>query len=637
MPSSTATEAPTATAESASQRLEFKTELKQLLDLIIHSLYTKKEIFLRELISNAADAIDKIRFEALTRPELLGGDSDFKIRLIPDKEAGTLTVSDNGIGMTREQVVQELGTIARSGTKAFIENLKNNPEVKERPELIGQFGVGFYSAFMAADRVTVISRAAGAGPDEAAGWESDGQGEFTVAPAHRDSRGTDVILHLREDAKEFLEPWRLRQVVKQYSDFIEHPIVLKDDKGEDQVLNSRKAIWLRARHEVKPEEYNEFYKQVAHDSDDPLRVIHISAEGGFTEFKTLLFIPKHRPLDFFYREPKSSVDLYVKRVLITHECEDLLPTWLRFVKGVVDSSDLPLNVSRETLQHHPLLAKIKSNLVNRVLKTLEEMKDAAFAKAEPSEDDEYVKFFEEFGTTLKEGIVQDWSNKERLADLMLFESTQTKPGRYTTLAKYVERMVEGQDAIYYLVGESRSILENSPYIESLRAKGYEVLLLTDPIDEFVATSIPQYKGKKLTAADRGEAEKKEDESFKPLLEALKTKLPEVKEVRLSSRLKESAAILVADEHSPSAHFERLMKRAGRDKELPQSKRILELNPEHPAVQALKSLHAKDPADPRIETFGRLLYEQAIIAEGSKIEDVAGFAKRINELVVKAAT
>jgi molecular chaperone HtpG len=626
-----------ATQSAAPQRLEFKTELKQLLDLIIHSLYTKKEIFLRELISNAADAIDKARFESLTRPGLLAGDADFKIRLTQDKDKNTLTLSDNGIGMTREQIVQDLGTVARSGTKAFLDNLKNNPDVKNRPELIGQFGVGFYSAFMVADEVTVLSRAAGALADQAVRWESDGQGEFTVSPATRDARGTDVTLHLREDAKEFLDDWRLRQIVKQYSDFIEHPILLKDDKGQEQTLNSRKAIWLRARHEVKPEEYNEFYKQIAHDAEDPLKVIHVSAEGGVTDFKALLFLPRHRPLDFFYREPKSSVDLYVKRVLITHECEDLLPTWLRFVKGVVDSADLPLNVSRETLQHHPLLARIKSTLVNRVLKTLEEMKDAAFSKSEPSPDDEYIKLFEEFGPTLKEGIVQDWANKDRLADLLLFESTKTKPDQYTTLAKYFERMPEIQSEIYYLTGESRAILENSPYLESLRDKGYEVLLLTDPIDEFVATSLPEYKGKKLKAADRADTEKKEDESFKPLLDAIKSKLPEVKEVRLSTRLKESAAVLVPDEHAPSAYFERIMKRAGRDKDLPKSQRMLELNPDHPAIQSLKTLHANNPTDPRIESFTRLLYEQALIAEGSKIQDPAAFAKHINDLIIKAAS
>jgi molecular chaperone HtpG len=342
-------------------------------------------------------------------------------------------------------------------------------------------------------------------------------------------------------------------------------------------------------------------------------------------------------MDFFYKEPKSGLDLYVKRVLIQHESEELLPTWLRFVKGVVDSADLPLNVSRETLQHHPLLGKIKSNLVNRVLKTLEEMRDESLAKASPTEiaESEYVKFYKEFGTTLKEGIPQDWSNKERIADLLLFESTKTKAGEYTTLAKYVEAMPAEQKEIHYLIGESRAQIENSPYLESFKARGEDVLLLTEPIDEFVMSSITEYKGKKLQAADRGEVEKKEDSRFEGLLKVLAAKLPQVKEVRLSGRLKESAAVLVADEHGTSAHFERLMKRAGRGAELPGSKRILELNPDHPAVQSLNALFEKSPADERVDAFAHLLYDQAVIAEGSKIEDVAGFAKRLNELMVKA--
>ena len=615
------------------ERMEFKTELKQLLDLIIHSLYTKKEIFLRELISNAADAIDKARFEGLKNPAILEGDTNWRIKLTADKDKNTLTISDNGIGMTREAVVVDLGTIARSGTKAFVENLKK-ADVKDRPELIGQFGVGFYSAFMVADRVTVLTRAAGASA-EAVKWESDGQGEFTIEPAERPSRGTDVTLRLREDVKEFLDPWRLRQIVKQYSDFIEHPIVMDVERGEgdkketkEETFNSRQAIWLRNKSQVKPDEYNEFYKTISRDFEDPLKVIHVSAEGGVTDFKALMFIPAHRPMDFFYREPKSGLDLYVKRVLITHECEDLLPTWLRFVKGVVDSADLPLNVSRETLQHHPLLAKIKSNLVNRVLKTLEDMKSGEY--------ETYLKFYKEFGPTLKEGIPQDWSNKEKIADLLLFESTKTKPGEYTTLAKYVEAMPADQKEIHYLIGETREQIENSPYLESFKAKGEEVLLLTEPIDEFVMTSLGEYKQKKLAAADRGQVEKKEDARFDALLKVLAAKLPKVKEVRLSGRLKESAAVLVADEHAPSAHFERLMKRAGRAADLPESKRILELNPDHTAVQSLLKIFEQNPADERIDTFGHLLYEEAVIAEGSKIEDVAGFARRINELMVNAA-
>lgn len=624
---------------SAPERLEFKTELKQLLDLITHSLYTKKEIFLRELLSNAADAIDKARFEGLKRPELLEGDADFKIRLTADKDKNTLTLSDNGIGMSRESVVADLGTIARSGTKAFLENLKKS-DVQDRPELIGQFGVGFYSAFMVADRVTVTTRAAGTPASEAVKWESDGQGEFTVESAEKPTRGTDVTLHLRDDAREFLDAYRLRQVVKQYSDFIEHPIVMDVEKTPDpakpeeketkeETFNSRQAIWLRNKSQVKPEEYNEFYKTLSRDFEDPLKTIHVSAEGGVTDFKALMFIPAHKPMDFLYKEPKSGLDLYVKRVLIQHESEELLPTWLRFVKGVVDSADLPLNVSRETLQHHPLLAKIKSNLVNRVLKSLEEMRDGEY--------DNYQKFYKEFGVTLKEGIPQDWSNKDRIADLLLFESLKTKPGEYTTLAKYVEAMPAEQKEIHFLIGESRALIESSPYLESFKAKGEDVLLLTEPIDEFVTSALSEYKGKKLQAADRGEVEKKEDTRFEGLLKVLGAKLPQVKEVRLSARLKESAAVLVTDEHAPSAHFERLMKRAGRSGELPQSKRILELNPDHPAVQSLNTLFEKSPTDDRLETFAHLLYAQAVIAEGSKIEDPTTFAKRLNDLLVKSAT
>src|SRR5688572_4320105 len=448
--STTTTDAP-----APAERMQFKTELKQLLDLIVHSLYTKKEIFLRELISNAADAIDKIRFASLTNPDVLEGDSDWKIKIIPDEAAGTLTVSDNGIGMNREQIVENLGTIARSGTKAFLEQLKA-ANAENRPELIGQFGVGFYSSFMVADRVTVISRPAGS--TEGVRWESDGQGEFGIEPAERGRRGTDVILHLREDSKEFLSPWRIREIVKRYSDFIDHPIVMDVEREKDgaktteeETLNSRQAIWLRPKHEIKPEEYAAFYKQISRDFDEPLKTIHVAAEGQL-EFRALMFLPARRPMDFMMGpEKKSGLDLYVRRVLIQHEAEELVPPYLRFVRGVVDSADLPLNVSRETLQHNPILAKIKSNVVNRVLKSLEEMKD--------TEHDKYVKFFKEFGQYLKEGAGNDFANRDRIADLPLFESTKTAAGEFTTLAKYLQEMPGEQKEIYVLVGESRAVLE----------------------------------------------------------------------------------------------------------------------------------------------------------------------------------
>jgi molecular chaperone HtpG len=622
-------------ATTAPEKLEFKTELKQLLDLIIHSLYTKKEIFLRELISNAADAIDKLRFEGLKDPQLVGSDSDYKIRIIVDKDAGTLTVSDNGIGMSREAVVANLGTIARSGTREFLRGLQQ-ADAKDRPELIGQFGVGFYSAFMVADRVTVISKAAGENA-EAVRWESDGQGQFTVEPADKATRGTDVIVHLREDGKEFLDEWRIKEIVKQYSDFIAHPIVLVE-KDKEETINSREAIWLRPKSEVKEEEYKQFYKQLTRDSDDPLKTIHLAAEGTM-EFRALLFIPAHRGMEWMAGpEKKSSIDLYVRRVLITHECEELAPPYLRFVKGVVDSADLPLNVSRETLQHNPLLAKIKSNVVNRVLKTLEETKSGEY--------ETYVKFYKEFGPYLKEGIGQDWSNRQRLADLLLLESTKTEPGKFTTLADYLGRMRSEQKEIYYLIGESRAMIENSPYVEAFKSRGEEVLLLTDPVDEYLVATLNQYKDKMLKAADRGdiapseadaEKKKEQEKQFAKLLDALRSKISEVKEVRLSSRLKESAACLVAEEGGLGAHMERLLQRMGRGDEIPQSKRILEINPEHPAVQALEKIAEKDANDLRVQNLGRLLYDQAVIAEGSRIADPASFAKRINELIARSSS
>lgn len=628
----------TDTTTAAPQRMEFKTELKQLLDLIIHSLYTKREIFLRELISNAADAIDKARFESLTNPDLLQGNGDWKIKLIPDETAGTLTLSDNGIGMSRESIVDNLGTIARSGTRAFVENLKQ-ANAQNRPELIGQFGVGFYASFMVADRVTVLSRPAG-GEGEGVKWESDGQGEFTVEPFDKPTRGTDVILHLREDAKEFLTTYRLREIVKQYSDFIDHPIAIDVERErdgnkttEEETINSRTAIWLRSKSEVKQEEYDAFYKQVSRDFEPPLKTIHIAAEGAM-EFRALMFIPAHRPLDWMMGPPpKSGLDLYVKRVLIQHQSEELLPSYLRFVKGVVDSSDLPLNVSRQTLQHNPLLARIQSNLVNRVLKTLDETRS--------TEPETYLKFYKEFGELLKEGVGQDFANRQRLADLLLFESTKTEPGKHTTFEQYVSAMPVDQKEILYLIGESRGLIENSPYLEAFKAKGQQVLLLTDPIDEYVVSHLNEYKGKRLKAVDKGdvdgegtEEQKQLAEQFKPTLEALKQKLPEVKDVRLSHRLKESAACLVADQYAPTAHMERLLQRLGQGEASPAgaSKRTLELNPDHPAVQKLRQLWEANANDAKLETYARLLLDQATIAEGSTIKDPAGFARRVNELI-----
>ncbi len=566
----------------STETLPFKTELKQVLDIIIHSLYSHKEIFLRELISNASDAIDTLRFQALTKTELLEGDGEWKIKIIPDEKNRTLTISDNGMGMSKESIVENLGTIARSGTKAFLENLKR-AEVKDRPELIGQFGVGFYSSFMVADKVTVVSRSAGGKPNDGVKWESDGQGEFTVESADKPARGTDVILHLREDAEEFLQEWKIRELVKRFSDFVEHPIVMdvtRDKETKEETLNSRQAIWLRPKNEVATQEYEAFYQHLSHD------------------------------------------------------VEAMLPAYLRFVKGVVDSPDLPLNVSREMLQQSAPLEKIKSNLITKVLRTLEEMKKDEF--------DTYLKFYKELGVFLKEGVYQDWTRREQLADLLLFESTRTERGQVTTLEKYVAAMPEGQKEIFYLFGETREAVEHSPLLESFKAQGQEVLFLTDAIDEFVAQALTEYKGKKLQAIDKGElAGEQVDEDkkkrFQPLLDFLKEKLPELKDVRLSRRLRDSAAVLVTEEGAMGPHMERLLQRFGRADEIPPSKKILEVNPDHPAVDAVEKLFTKDSKDPRLERYAVILCEQAVVAEGSRVKDPVAFARRINELLVKDAS
>jgi molecular chaperone HtpG len=617
----------------SAETLQFKTELKQLLHLIVHSLYSHQDIFLRELISNASDAIDTVRFQSLTKPEVLEDNGDWKIKLIADEKNGTLTISDNGVGMSRESVVENLGTIAKSGTRGFLEALKQ-ADVKDRPELIGQFDVGFYSAFMVADRVTVLSRMAGS-PQDGVKWESAGQGDFTVEPVEKATRGTDVVLHLRDDAKEFLQPGRLRQVVKQYSDFVEHPIIMdvvRGDKTEEETLNSRKALWLRNKSEITAEEYNEFYKHLSHDFQDPARVVHFKAEG-LVEFKALLYIPAHRPYDLTFADHRKGLHLYIQRVFIMDDCEAMLPPYLRFVKGVVDSPDLPLNVSREILQQSAPLEKIKSNLVNKVLSTFDEMKRKEY--------DAYVAFFKELGPVLKEGVSQDWNNKQRIAELLLFESTKTKRGEYTTLDKYVENMPVSQTEIYFLTGENRELLENSPHLESFKAQGQEVLLLTDPIDEFMVAALHEYKGKQLKAVDKGQVgaadvEEARRKEFQPLLDCIKGILTEIKDVRLSNRLKESAVCLVADEGEMGAHLERLMARLGREKDFPVSKKILEVNADHPAIQAMRALHARDATDARLANYCRLLYDQAVIAEGSKVRDPLAFAQSINELVARDA-
>ncbi len=627
--------------DSTARTLEFKTELEQLLDIIIHSLYSEREIFLRELVSNASDAIDKLRFESIAHPELLGDDGhDWQIELRVDEEHGQLRVIDNGIGMSAETIVDQLGTIARSGTREFLATLRD-AEATERPELIGQFGVGFYSAFMVADTVTVYSRRAGT--TEGVKWESQGKGTYTLEEIERTERGTEVVLHLRDDAKEFLEEYRLRRIVKKYSDFLEHPVVMEvertEGEGDAQVttsvketLNSRQALWLRKPEDVTQAEHEEFYRQISHDFNAPGRTIHFKAEGTL-EYRALLYLPKQRPMDFFWGEPKAGLQLYIQRVFIMDKCEDLLPLYLRFVKGVVDSSDLPLNVSRETLQKSRTVEQIEKGLVNKVLKSLEEMKESDRAA--------YEEFSTEFGSTLKEGVAHDPAHRDRIAKLLLFASTRTSKDETIDLPGYLERMADGQEHIWYLTGEKRELLSKSPALEALREKGEEVLLLTDPVDEFLVAHLHEFEGKSLKAADRGElkgeeADKATVDQFEGMMTFLKTCLADVTEVRLSKRLRDSAAVLVASEHGVSAHLERLMKRMGRDAELPTRERILELNAEHPAVKALQALYAADPTDVRVEDYGQLLYEQAVIAEGSPVNDPAAMAARINRLIEAGA-
>ena len=621
----------------SAETLEFKAELKQLLHLITHSLYSDREIFLRELISNASDAINKVKFDSLENEERLEDNKDWKIKITPDAAANTLTISDNGIGMGREQVIDLLGTVAKSGTKAFVEAVKakNDPN---SPGLIGQFGVGFYSAFMVADSVTVHTRPAGS-PADGIRWNSDGQGQYTIESAEKATRGTDVILHLKDDAKDFLNEYKLRSLVKKFSDFIEHPVVMDteeeegdgDDKKKvtvEETLNNRKAIWLRQPREVKEEEYAEFYKVLSNDDAPPAKTLHFTIEGK-SEFKALLFIPSKKPFSFDWDEPKAGLRLYVQRVLIMERCEELLPLYLRFVKGVVDSADLPLNVSREILQQNPHLDTIRKNVVRNVLQGLEGLKNTNAAQ--------YRVFYNDLGSILKEGLSRDWENKEKIAELLLFASVNTDAKDLKTLAEYVEAMPAGQEEIYYLAGDNAAQLRNSPYLEAYRAKGYDVLLLTDPIDEFAIPALREYKGKKLQAADKGELKSEnavgEDAKtkFAPLFESLKKVLPEVGDIRLTKRLTTSAACLVADAGAMTAHMERLMQRFGEDST--GAKRVLELNPDNAAVEALRTLHEKSPDDPRIGAYGLLLYDQAAIAEGSKVPDAAGFAKRINNLIL----
>ncbi len=634
---------------------KFETEVQQLLDLVIHSLYSNRDIFLRELISNASDAIDKVRFEAHSDEALLEGNTDWKIKLVPDKAAGTLTIRDNGIGMSMAEVEENIGTIARSGTRAFMESIKGK-NLQENPELIGQFGVGFYASFMVADRVTLVTRRAG-GADTGCCWESIGDGTYTIEECTKESRGTEITLHLKEELRDYLNEWKIREIVKKYSDYVQYPVAMditrseptKDADGKviegggeiekttEETLNSMKAIWTRPKSEISDEEYEEFYKHISHDYDKPFRTIHYAAEG-VSEFRSILFIPKHKPFDLFYRDQRKGVQLYVKRVFITDQCEALLPDYLRFMKGVVDSSDLPLNVSREILQEDVQIKRIQKNLVGKILSTLTEMKEKETA--------DFLAFYKEFGVVLKEGLHFDHGNRDKLQELLLFESSSTGPGELVSLKDYVARMPEKQQEIYFITGTSRAAVENSPHLEVFRQKGYEVLFLIDPVDEWVVQVLHEYEGKKLKAVDRGdlelatEEEKKEQESKKEaaskeyhdLLDFVQEQLKEkVKEVRLSSRLTSSACCLVADEYGMNANMERIMKAL--NQEVPESKRILELNPDHQIMQVMQKLFENDKGNSRLADYCELLMDQALLTEGSPIKDPLRFTRLISELMV----
>lgn len=623
----------------------FKTEISQLLNLVIHSLYSNKDIFLRELISNASDAIDRARFESISNQDLLGTDTAWKIKIIPNKEAKTLTLCDNGIGMNEEEVEKNIGTIASSGTRRFLEEMKNSNA--NGPDLIGQFGVGFYAAFMVADNVQLITRRIDAPADEAVSWSSTGEGTYNIEKTTKESRGTTIILHLREECEEYLDNWKIEKIVKKFSDFVEHPIYMDfttkeengDEKTEERVINSQKAIWQQSPSEIKEEDYTEFYKHIGHDWQPPLETLHWNVEGT-SEFRSLIFIPKASPFDMFSPDNrhKHGIQLYVRRVFITDDCEALAPTYMRFLRGVVDSNDLPLNVSRELLQEDRQIRVIRKNIVKKVLDTLKKMKE--------NETEKYITFWKEFGATLKEGIHLDFENQEKIRDLMIFKTNKTNDDEWISLADYVTRMPESQQDIYYVSGESVESIENSPHLEAFNAKNLEVLYMTDPIDDWVLQSITQYNDKKMKSIEKGdinldtEAEKEEKEkqfsesskTYEELLTAIKNSLGDsVKEVRLSKRLTDSACCLVGNENDMGTQMEKIL-RAMKQEVGTTPKRILELNPNHPALVKLQSIFAGDHDDPRIAEYAALFFDQALLTAGLPIKDPLLFTKRISSLM-----
>nr|MDT0657816.1 molecular chaperone HtpG [Micromonospora sp. DSM 115978] len=634
------------------ETLEFQAEARQLLQLMVHSIYSNKDIFLRELISNASDALDKLRIGALVDKDLDADIADLHIEIDADREARTLTVRDNGIGMSRDEVVGLIGTIAKSGTAEMLRQMKEAQDAAASKDLIGQFGVGFYSTFMVADRVTLVTRKAG----EPAGtrWESSGEGTYSIEEAAEAPQGTTVTVYLKPKDEEdnlfdYTDEWKIREIVKKYSDFIAWPIRMTIERpggeGEEATtevatLNSMKALWARPKSEVSEEEYKEFYKHVSHDWTDPLEIIQMKAEGTF-EYEALLFIPSQAPFDLFQRETRRGVQLYVKRVFIMDDCQELMPEYLRFVKGVVDAQDLSLNISREILQQDRQIQLMRRRLVKKVLATVKDLMTA-------EDGDRYRTFWREFGRAVKEGLLNDFENQRAILDISSFASTADAE-KLTTLAQYVERMKDGQDEIYYMTGESRSMIENSPHMEAFQAKGYEVLLLTDPVDEVWVESVREYDGKKLQSIAKGQVDldgadadgKADDdpdreqrkEEFAPLLGWLTEQLTEqVKEVRLSTRLTTSPACLVSDANDMTPTLEKMYRAMGQ--EGPKIKRILELNPGHPLVTGLRSAHGERADDPALPETAELLYGTALLAEGGELDDPARFARLLADRLAR---
>ncbi|MET3117194.1 molecular chaperone HtpG [Undibacterium sp. GrIS 1.8] len=633
------------------QTMGFQAEVKQLLQLMIHSLYSNKEIFLRELISNASDAADKLRFEAINNAALYESDPELKIKVSFDKAARTITIADNGIGMTREEAIAHLGTIAKSGTKEFFGKLSGDQQ--KDAAMIGQFGVGFYSGFIVADKITVESRRAGTAADAGVRWESEGAGDFSVEDITKADRGTSITLHLREGEDDFLSSWKLKSVIRTYSDHISLPILMQkeewDEEKKEQVtkdeletINQASALWARSKSDITPEQYDEFYKHISHDYSAPLTHTHNRVEGR-SEYTQLLYIPARAPFDMWDRNKRGGIKLYVKRVFIMDDAEQLMPVYLRFVKGVIDSNDLPLNVSREILQESRDIKAIREGSTKRVLGMLEDLANAEGDDDSQAKKDKYASFWTEFGQVLKEGIGEDAGNKERIAKLLRFASTHNDSDAQTvSLADYLSRVKDGQEKIYYVTADNYGAAKNSPHLEIFRKKGVEVLLLTDRVDEWMLSFLSDFEGKELVSVAKGdlnlgtledEAEKKQHEEtetqFKDLVEKMKTALADkAKDVRVTFRLTDSPACLVADDNELSGNLMRMLKAAGQA--APESKPILEVNPDHPLVQRLKYEEKK------FDDWANILFDQAMLAEGGSLADPSSFVKRLNEMLLNVA-